>query len=66
MLAALLLLPTWFLLFGNFVEMLLFPVAGQIVFALCVMRVPLARLPSGEMDDTTAESVHRGRTRTSS
>ncbi|MFE7323760.1 hypothetical protein ACFU8W_02045 [Streptomyces sp. NPDC057565] len=40
-LAGLLLLPTWFLLFGNFVEMLVIPVMGQLVFALCVMRAPL-------------------------
>ncbi|WP_326573051.1 hypothetical protein OG539_23995 [Actinacidiphila glaucinigra] len=40
-LAFLLLLPTWFLLFQNFAEMLLIPVTGQLVFALCVMRVPL-------------------------
>ncbi|MFD9035996.1 hypothetical protein ACFVZW_33380 [Streptomyces sp. NPDC059567] len=40
-LAVLLLLPTWFLLFGNFVEMLLIPVVGQLLFALCVMRAPM-------------------------
>ncbi|MGW7364017.1 hypothetical protein ACWGI8_11435 [Streptomyces sp. NPDC054841] len=39
-LAGLLLLPIWFLLFGNFPEMLSIPVAGQVLFALCVMRAP--------------------------
>ncbi|MFE0629877.1 hypothetical protein ACFW3D_23285 [Streptomyces sp. NPDC058864] len=40
-LAGLLLLPTWFLLFQNYGEMLLIPASGQVAFALCVMRVPL-------------------------
>jgi hypothetical protein len=40
-LAGLLVLPTWFLLFQNFSEMLFIPVMGQLFFALCVMRVPL-------------------------
>ncbi|MFJ5546868.1 hypothetical protein [Streptomyces sp. NPDC093225] len=37
-LAALLLLPLWFLLF--FPPILLIPVIGQLVFALCVVRAP--------------------------
>lgn len=40
-LACLLVLPTWFLLFQNFPEMLVIPVMGQLLFALCVVRVPL-------------------------
>lgn len=45
-LAGLLLLPTWFLLFQNFVALLFVPVLAQIVFALCLMRVPLVRFPA--------------------
>ncbi|MBT2439676.1 hypothetical protein J7E93_05980 [Streptomyces sp. ISL-36] len=40
-LAGLLLLPTWFLLFGHFLEVLIIPVLGQLFFALCVMRAPM-------------------------
>ncbi|MCX4583910.1 hypothetical protein [Streptomyces sp. NBC_01481] len=45
-LAGLLLLPTWFLLFQNFVALLFVPVLAQIVFALCLMPVPLVRFPA--------------------
>lgn len=40
-LAGLLVLPTWFLLFQNFSEMLVIPVMGQLIFALCVVQAPL-------------------------
>ncbi|MFF3055829.1 hypothetical protein [Streptomyces sp. NPDC057909] len=45
-LAGLLLLPTWFLLFQNFVALLFVPVLAQVVFALCLMPVPLVRFPA--------------------
>ncbi|MFF3402882.1 hypothetical protein ACFYW6_30780 [Streptomyces sp. NPDC002659] len=45
-LAGLLLLPTWFLLFQNLVALLFVPALAQIVFALCLMRVPLVRFPA--------------------
>ncbi|MFE9868346.1 hypothetical protein ACFYPZ_37660 [Streptomyces sp. NPDC005506] len=44
-LAGLLLLPTWFLLFQDFVALLFVPVLAQVVFALCLMPVPLVRFP---------------------
>ncbi|MFD3655644.1 hypothetical protein [Streptomyces sp. NPDC058620] len=40
-LAGLLLLPTWLLLFQNFMALLVIPVLGQLLFALCVMRAPM-------------------------
>ncbi|MFF7688563.1 hypothetical protein ACFZB6_20705 [Streptomyces syringium] len=46
MVTALILLPTWFLLFGNIVEELLIQVAAQVVFATVVMPVPL--IPQSE------------------
>lgn len=45
-LAGLLLLPTWFLLFQNFVALFFVPVLAQVVFALCLMPVPLVRFPA--------------------
>jgi hypothetical protein len=45
-LAGLLLLPAWFLLFQNFVALLFVPLLAQIVFALCLMPVPLVRFPA--------------------
>ncbi|MGI3199113.1 hypothetical protein ACRJ4W_11820 [Streptomyces sp. GLT-R25] len=44
-LAGLLLLPTWFLLFQNFVALLFVPVLAQVAFALWLMPVPLVRFP---------------------
>ncbi|MEV4870398.1 hypothetical protein [Streptomyces syringium] len=41
MVTALILLPTWFLLFGNIVEELLLQVAAQVVFTTLVMPVPM-------------------------
>ncbi|MFF5005047.1 hypothetical protein ACFY3G_19755 [Streptomyces phaeochromogenes] len=49
-LAGLLLLPTWFLLFQNFVALLLVPVLAQVAFALCLMPVPLVRFPAKAED----------------
>ncbi|MEV6778479.1 hypothetical protein [Streptomyces syringium] len=46
MVTALILLPTWFLLFGNIVEELLIQVAAQVVFTTLVMPVPL--IPQSE------------------
>ncbi|MFF3354470.1 hypothetical protein ACFYWN_17825 [Streptomyces sp. NPDC002917] len=37
---------TWFLLFQNFVALLFVPVLAQVVFALCLMPVPLVRFPA--------------------
>ncbi|MGW8950647.1 hypothetical protein [Streptomyces sp. NPDC055709] len=44
-LAGLLLLPIWFLLFGGFPQILFIPVAGQVFFALRVMRTPFPGPP---------------------
>ncbi|MET9645192.1 hypothetical protein [Streptomyces syringium] len=41
MVTALILLPTWFLLFGNIVEELLLQVEAQVVFTTLVMPVPM-------------------------
>ncbi|MEU3788673.1 hypothetical protein [Streptomyces fructofermentans] len=49
-LAGLLLLPAWFLLFQNFVELLVVPVLAQVTFALCLMPVPLVRFPGTAED----------------
>ncbi|MEU5296720.1 hypothetical protein [Streptomyces umbrinus] len=49
-LAGLLLLPTWFLLFQNFVALLFVPVLTQVAFALCLMPVPLVRFPAKAED----------------
>ncbi|MFE7464652.1 hypothetical protein ACFU6R_11190 [Streptomyces sp. NPDC057499] len=62
-LAGLLLLPTWFLPFGNFLATLVVPVLAQVAFALFLMPVPLVRLPPEAAGRSHGRvRVERGRT----